>query len=100
MELTHRRRREAVRAAVARVDATLLATVKYGVLVAFVSVLTVVPPVREALPVVALAGLVASSALRGRSSPSPPSPAASPSPDASCRPPRARRPRHWGTCSR
>ncbi|GAB6860655.1 hypothetical protein ACFR97_08035 [Haloplanus litoreus] len=65
VELTHRRRREAVRAAVARVDATLLATVKYGVLVAFVSVLTVVPPVREALPVVALAGLVASSALRG-----------------------------------
>jgi hypothetical protein len=65
VELAHRRRREAVRAAVAQVDATLLATVKYGVLTAFASVLTVVPPVREALPVAALAGLVASAALRG-----------------------------------
>jgi hypothetical protein len=65
VELTHRRRREATRESVARVDTALLTTVKYGVLAACASALTVLPPVREALPVVALAGLVASGALRG-----------------------------------
>jgi hypothetical protein len=65
VELTHRRRREATRESVARVDAALLAAVKYGVLAACASALTVLPPVRDALPVVALAGPVASGALRG-----------------------------------
>lgn len=64
-ELAHRRRREAVRATVERADAALLEAAMYGALAAGGSVATVLPPVRETLPVAALAGLVASPALRG-----------------------------------
>ncbi|WP_251341664.1 hypothetical protein [Haloplanus halophilus] len=64
VELTPRRRRDDVRAAVERVAAALLTAAKYGALAALASVLTVLPPVRAAIPVAALAALVASSALR------------------------------------
>jgi hypothetical protein len=64
VELTPRRRREAVRARVDRVDTALLAAWKYGLLAAVASTPTVLPAVRAALPVAWIAGLVAGPTLR------------------------------------
>jgi hypothetical protein len=64
VELAHRRRREAVRAAVQRVDATLRTAGTYGFLAAVASGTTAVPPVREALPVATVATVVGSTTLR------------------------------------
>ncbi|AZH24197.1 hypothetical protein [Haloplanus aerogenes] len=58
-ELAPRERREAVGRAVERLDADLRVAVKYGVIAASASLLTVFPVVRETLPVVGLGALVA-----------------------------------------
>jgi hypothetical protein len=64
-ELASRRRREAVAADVDRVDDALATAVRFGVIGGGLCVLTAVPPVRAALPVAAVGGLLASAALRG-----------------------------------
>jgi len=63
-ELAPRERREAVGRAVDRLDADLRAAVKYGVVAASASLPTVLPVVRETLPVVGLGALVAPTAPR------------------------------------
>jgi len=59
VELAPRERRAAVERAVDRLDADLRAAVKYGVVAACASVTTVLPLVRETLPVVGAGALLA-----------------------------------------
>jgi hypothetical protein len=58
-ELLPRARREAAERAVARLDADCRVAVKYGVIAASASLPTAIPAVREALPVVGVAALLA-----------------------------------------